>query len=1034
MAITFRHAGAGSGKTYSIEQDIGERLVSGALQPEHLVAVTFTNRAADELLARIGTGLLRRDRPDLAARLDQARIGTVNSVCGQLLQAFCFDLGLSPAQRVITERDQQALFNEALDGSLDRAETAALNAVASRLRVDDWPSIVRSLVDRARSNDFSAAELGGFAAASVAELVAVLPAEDTAVTEAGLRAALEQSLAEAQGVVNPTNGLTGSIDRMQGWLRAASLCWEDWVRVSKLTAGVREQALLKPAVAYGKQVLKCPGFRADLEALIRGLFDAAARSMDAFADLKATRGLVDFVDQEHLMLRALADPGLCERLRARLGFLVVDEFQDTSPIQLALFTRLAGLAREVLFVGDAKQAIYGFRGSDPRLSLDVIRSIQAGGGTLENLSDSWRSRPALVDLVNALFTQPFAHLLTEEQVRLTPRVDPPLDREALGWWTLEGGNRQTRAQALAGGLRGLVADGGLVWDKDLKGTRPVQWRDIAVLCRSNQEAADLAAACAAHGVPSGLARAGLLETPEVTLALACLRHLVDPTDSLAAAEVLSLERGVNAGDWLGHRLDAVAADTQGDWADRASPMLERLAKARPEIDRLSPEEALSTAILAADLHQVVIGWDESTRLTEHRLANLARLAALAREYLDHCRAQHRAGTVAGLILWLRALEQQFGDEQAPNPGNAVSLLTYHSAKGLEWPIVVCMSLNTDLKVSLSGPRVIAATEPFDWKQPLAGRALRYWPDPFPDQKRHDPLTERLLTTPAWAEATRQARNEALQLLYVGMTRARDRLILTEEGKTSVGRWLGLLDSPLWPIGEAGVLALPGGRTVSTSRTRLTAPEPAPPGARRPRHWLPGRSDSAEPSLDYYATPSATPPLAAPTCTLVHDFGRRISMIGAAEMDTLGAALHHALAIALTHPVVERSVIAAVLAQYPTVVLDADEVLDRARELARWINDTYPGATLHCEWPFSRPLPTGQWQVGQIDLVLELPTGWVVIDHKSNPQPRSEWLPLAATHSGQLAVYADALADLSGKPVHERLIHFSVSGGLVRVAA
>ncbi len=735
MAITFRHAGAGSGKTFSIEQDIGDRLADGRLRPDGLIAVTFTNRAADELLARIGAGLPRRGRPDLAALLDQALIGTVNSVCGRLLQAHCFDLGLSPAQRVIVEQDKQVLFNEAMDLCLDGGETAALNAIARRLSLQDWQAEVQHLVDSARSNNFAAADLARFAEASVAELLAVLPAADPTVDEAGLRAVLEKALRAARKVVKPTQALRESIEKMDGWRRAEILVWEDWVRASKLSAGVKELPLLDPAKAHGAQVLKCPRLRADVEALIRGLFDAAARVMDAFAQLKARRGLIDFVDQEHLMLRALGDAGVLARLRPRLGLLVVDEFQDSSPIQLALFARLASLADEVLFVGDAKQAIYGFRGSDPRLCLDVIAHVRQGGGRLENLGDSWRSRPGLVHLANELFTQPFAHLLTAEQVRLRPRVDPPLDREELGWWRLDGSNQAARAQALAVGLRDLVADGGLVWDKALERARPVAWRDIAVLCFSNGEAAALAAACALRGVPTGYARVGLVETPEVTLALACLRRLADATDTAAAAEILSLEGGVDAEAWLGERLEAFGAGGTGaytgkhasaginpdtlasvgardDWADTISPLLRRLAATRADIGRLSPAEALTSAILAADLHRVVIGWDESARLTEHRLANLARLAELAQEYGDHCRAQHHAGTVAGLILWLRSLEQRFIDEQAPNPGNAVSILTYHGAKGLEWPIVVCTSLDKDLKVSLYGAPCATGRTPF----------------------------------------------------------------------------------------------------------------------------------------------------------------------------------------------------------------------------------------------------------------------------------------------------------------------------------
>ena len=223
MAITFRHAGAGSGKTYSIVQDIATRLESGGLSPERLIAVTFTNRAADELLERIGTGLLARGRPDLAALLDQARVGTVNSVCGQLLQELCFELGLSPVQRVITDLDRQLLFNEALDESLTPEVTATLNALATRLAQEDWQSEVLSLVDQARANTFTPEDLGRFAEDSVAGLLQELPPCAAAIDETGLRAAMRVAREAGRQVVNPTQGLQTSLDRLDQFLRPGPL-------------------------------------------------------------------------------------------------------------------------------------------------------------------------------------------------------------------------------------------------------------------------------------------------------------------------------------------------------------------------------------------------------------------------------------------------------------------------------------------------------------------------------------------------------------------------------------------------------------------------------------------------------------------------------------------------------------------------------------------------------------------------------------------------------------------------------------------
>lgn len=1031
MSTTFRHAGAGSGKTFSIEQDIGSRLEQGVIRPDQIMAVTFTRKAAAELQERIGAGLLGRGRPELAAALDRALIGTVDSVCGRLLETFAFELGLSPRQRVIEDRDKSLLMKEALDISLDPSETARLNALAARLGDQDWQGAVVALGEQARMNGFDESALSGFATASAGELLALLPPEDPSVDEAGLRAEMVRTLPPVQAAVKPTKKLEKSREQIEGSIRKREMTWEDWVRVSKLDAGVKEAPLLADLRAYGARVLECPGFRGDLEDYIVGVFDAARTVLVEFARLKAGRGLVDFVDQERLVLDALDHPDVKARLSADLGYLVVDEFQDTNPLQLALFARLAALADEVLFVGDAKQAIYGFRGSDPRLALDVIHHVQSGGGTLENLPDSWRSRPGLVHLVNDLFVKPFSHLLTEDQVKLTPKANPPLASAELAWWKLDGSNQEKRAAALASGLRGIVESRQEVWDKAQGQVREAQWRDLAVLCWSNDDAAKVAEACVAQGVPVSLARSGLLDTPEVTLALACLRRLADPTDSLASAEIVALERGANAGQWLGDRLDAVDSGTQRDWDDQASPMLYRLAEARGDMSALSPAEALTTAIQAADVHQIVLGWGEAARLTDHRLANLERLTRMASEYQDHCLAQRLAGTTAGFILWLRTLEQDSADEQAANPGNAVTISTYHKAKGLEWPIVVCAGLDKEPQPRIYGIRVLASSAPFDWDAPLAGRALRYWPNPFPDQKGSDPLNQRLQQTPAWAEAEQLAQNEAIQLLYVGMTRARDQLVLTEESNNPVGRWLALLDSSLFPA-AGGILTLPCGNRLEVAYLALNeggATVPAPP---RPRHWLPACSAPLTSTIGYLCAPSSAPPLAGATVSVVEDFGSRITLHGSPNMEEVGMALHHCLAMTLTNPGLHVSDVKRILGQYPSVTLDAGEVEACSRSLAGWIARRHPDAKLHCELPFSRQLTTGQFQSGQIDLALELPDRWVIIDHKSNPQPRTQWCAIAAEHSGQLAAYAGALADLSGLPVGETLIHFSVSGGMVRV--
>src|SRR3546814_132842 len=141
-----------------------------------------------------------------------------------------------------------------------------------------------------------------------------------------------------------------------------------------------------------------------------------------------------------------------------LDLLLVDEFQDTSPIQLALFMKLTALAAETFWVGDIKQSIYGFRGSDSQLMESVISALPKLGGTTEVLDQSWRSRPALVELVNEIFVNVFDRI-PASQVKLKPQRREQSADAAYGVWHLGGKNIGLRMEALALEVRRLLESG-----------------------------------------------------------------------------------------------------------------------------------------------------------------------------------------------------------------------------------------------------------------------------------------------------------------------------------------------------------------------------------------------------------------------------------------------------------------------------------------------------------------------------------------------------------------------------------------------
>lgn len=1037
MNLHYTQASAGSGKTHRVEQDVADKLEQEKLLPSEIIGVTFSRDAAAELKGRISKALLIRGKIQLANGVMSARIGTVHSVFGQLLTDFAFELGLSPKQRVLDDLDKKLALGEALDSSLTLVEISALSQLGHRLQIEDWRADILKIIQLMRENALLPSMSTQLAQESITSFEQHLPKPDRLVSEAVFIQELKNAVHEAKKIAEPTVGLSKATTECETILRQPAITWQNWVKVSKLKPTKMGADIFANAMTLGADVLKCPEFRLEIAEYINLVFRATEVAMTTFAEIKKIRGLVDFVDQEELALVALENTLVQERLKTEVRYLIIDEFQDSSPLQLALFSKMSELVEDVLMVGDAKQAIYGFRGSDPKLTLDVLNYVQKGGGAIDTLSHSWRSRPGLVDLTNELFTAPFSHLLDADQVQLTSKCSYTLATPELEWWTLEfekpKSNMRIRS-ALAEGIREHIENGVEIWDKEKQFARNATWKDLAVLCRGNAEAAELAGYCARIGIPVSLERTGLVECPEVSLALACLRRLIDPSDSLASAEILALNTGATPEHWLKDRIDAVSTDKTRAWNDNAHPALTELTNARHHVGLLSTKETLDLAMLAGDVMGTVCQWTENAKLAEHRLANLAKLSQLVDEYESHCQTRFLATTPTGFLIWLKDQEQSFTDKQAANPGDAVTITTYHRSKGLEWPIVICSSLETPLKMSLFGPRTIDQGINFDWNDPLNGRSLCYWPNPFPAQKGKEVLTEQLRQSAEWSIAEHQARNEAIQLLYVGTTRARDQLILPTIGQEdNVGEWLSLLNSDVLPPSE-GTVTLPSGSTLKANKKSWIMPDtPTSTHSPRNRHWLASQLHMTEqPKATYYQPASSEAAVASSVCEVVHDFNSRISLNGNPDMEVLGSALHHCLALVIAKPDINVDILNSILTAQIPAVLQAKQIIERALALVDWLKEKYPEAQLHTEMPITQILPDGGLRQGAIDLVVETESGWIVIDHKSNPQPKGKWTEIAKEYSGQLSAYSKALESLSKKSVLSTLVHFSVSGGLVEV--
>ena len=461
--IRFISAGAGSGKTFRLTEELERALTGGRAAPAGVVGTTFTNKAANELRERVRQRLIESGEIRLANAMGQALLGTVNSVCGRLLERFAFEAGLPPELEVLTEEDGRLLFNQAVEAAIADEDVQRMNSLQYRFDdKEDWRKKVKGIADVARANSTAETALAGFGKCCADDLLAFFPKPVARDLWRELEEAISSAVEDINAIDDDTKKTAAYLDyivQMRPLVSQKRLAWSQWVKLSKLCPAKRCAAVAVPVVAAALMYEAHPELHADIRTFTETLFRLAAGSLRQYQAMKTKRGLIDFVDQELLMLKAMDNETVRGALGEELDLLMVDEFQDTSPIQLALFLKLAACAKEAVFVGDVKQAIYGFRGSDPELMQAVLREVNRLGGQTDVLEKSWRSRPALVAYANGLFVPAFSKAIPQIQVELAPVREEKVGEPAVVHWVLKGSKKELRAAALAkgsqraGGLR-----------------------------------------------------------------------------------------------------------------------------------------------------------------------------------------------------------------------------------------------------------------------------------------------------------------------------------------------------------------------------------------------------------------------------------------------------------------------------------------------------------------------------------------------------------------------------------------------------
>ncbi|MCK6685682.1 MAG: UvrD-helicase domain-containing protein [Thermoanaerobaculia bacterium] len=689
-------ASAGTGKTYTLESLVVELIVSEGIPIEKILAVTFTEKATLELKSRVRRKL-EESLPDAAGtgrgegrrEIERALAG-FDSASVFTIHSFC--------QRILLEN---AFFHRRLfEQELVDGETIFKEAFRDTLRRELATDPVMATLLRAL-------RIRGKGIESF---------EDLLLECAKKRAAVVPTISEPEILGKVPAG--------------------DWDDPDKASAALAEWQLVESAAVQ--------------RALPKVLANLRAR--------KAEAGNFDYQDMLDLVAESLDGPfgeELKRVLRERYSAVLVDEFQDTDAVQWKVFSKvfLQSEARHRLYViGDPKQAIYGFRGASVetyRAACEEMKEITGESGE-HRLEKNFRSSPSMIDALNTFFggffdpPQAFAVSAGREETglfgpdgaSLTPVVlfQPPAGQKGLK----AAGIRRALAHAMANEMKALRAEGVTA---SVPENRRLNWSDFFILAGKNAELVTLARALEEEGIPAVLFKQdGLFSSAEARCVRDLLFAIADPEDrSRRAKALLTPFFGLSLQTLLdnpGLADSEALLDTLSTW--------KRLGASREFavlFSRLLSETRLaSRELFLAPLGQSLTNYRQ---LFEFLLEELSRtlddLPALALTFDSY----------------VRELRQPAGEDSGkmrlPPGDDAVRLLTFHKAKGLEAPVVfVCGGFT---KGSNHGVQLVSADP----------RAV--WVGSSPDRD------------PEKTQAERLEDQENQRLMYVAMTRAKVRLYL-----------------------------------------------------------------------------------------------------------------------------------------------------------------------------------------------------------------------------------------------------------------
>lgn len=1154
---TLVSAAAGAGKTAVLVERVLHLILEERADIDRLLIVTFTNAAAGEMRRRISARLSRalsegQSNPHLRRQLSllpAAQISTIHAFCLNLVRRFFHLIGIDPDFRLADESEAEILRRdvaaELLENEYEKADARFLGLV-ERIggSKSDEPLVehILRLYDFARSQPHPWAWLrtqAGAFAFSLDELqespwVSFL-VHEAARLLTGAKELTEQALSfcdrAMEGYASALRADMAEMDRALGGMRGydearEALASFSFTRLGRCGAGaddlakerVKEwRAQAKKLFAEARELLRLPLDEAHrqhsaMAPCLTYLAELVIAFGDAYAAAKAKRRMADFTDLEHFALAILDHGQAADACREQYDYIFVDEYQDSNLVQETILTKVSR-GGNLFLVGDVKQSIYRFRLADPSHFIrryDAYASDDDGQRIL--LNENFRSRSPILDGVNYVFRRIMSRELGEvaytSDAMLYPGrkekdTAPPIEvhlidkgeaespeEEEIRW--MEDAERE--AYIAAGRIREWI--GTPIRDGD--GTRPIQYRDIAVLMRTAKGWMDrFAEILAAQGIPVHAdTGAGFFEAVEVRVFIDLLRLIDNRRQDIS---LLAAMRSA-AGGFTENELSAIrGAALQGAFFEAVDNYLEcgedsalrerltafvgRLAEWR-EAERRLP----LTRFLWHVLHESGL-YDHAGAMPGgvQRQANLRILCERASAL-----AETGTGRLFGFLRYVDRLTEEGRDiEPAKVLGeqeNVVRIMSVHKSKGLEFPAVILAGLGKRFNMNEGREEILLHRD----------MGLGPW--------YVDPVLRYKCQTLARLAVKSRIRVEALaeemRVLYVAMTRPRERLMMIGTaaslekgavrwmrgcGPASLGKGMCLLDwvgAALLTHPDAAVLgaqAADGAAESSrwdirlwhlselTEQVSLETMEQAAPGLICAgtdgtwESWVAQRLSWRYPDLCATRVPSklsVTEIKRLRIIALTEEAEERLPVLAGVRPEKSdltpaerGSIVHYVMrhldfARCDTSDMIATQICEMVdrelLRQEEADAVDTAWILDFCRSpLGVRVREA---ADCRRELPFLMALPAGTAAPaytgcdeplliqGIIDCCFLEGDAWVLLDYKTDAVPDGDIAAATARYRDQIGLYRQALVKLTGKPVKEAYLYFFKAGKAVKMDA